>query len=58
MIQCGSYKDAVLQAINIMSEWDSAIVNISFIKKDNCWWIGYEIDPEIYTKILEDKKEE
>lgn len=55
MIQCGTYKDAVLQAINIISEWDNTIVKINFIKKENCWWIDYEIDPEIYTEILKDK---
>lgn len=43
MIQCGSYKDAKLEAINLLSNWENQIAKIELIEKDEVWWIKYEI---------------
>lgn len=42
MIGSGSYTDARLDAINLLSSCDCQIIELKLIKKDGMWWVEYE----------------
>ena len=55
VIQCKNYADAKLQAINILSDYDSYCnkIEISFDKKEKCFWLTVDDFYEEYDEIYE-----